>query len=268
VYWLGVAYRELVLVPGKQPLLLLFLGFLVTFLFIRLSVRMIRAGVSWWPGNINRGGVHIHHVVFGVGLMTVTGVASFAPIASTLFWRSVLAAGFGVGTALVLDEFALILHLKDVYWTEEGRRSVDAVLLGVALMGMLVLGAAPLGADDVAPGERVGRWDITVTVLFNALLVVITLAKGKVWTGLIGILAPMFAFFGAIRLARPSSPWARRFYRPGSRKLRRAQRRDSRWHGRATRARRWLGDTVAGKPSLSRPVLNTDPENPSPRPEA
>src|SRR4029434_9613284 len=109
----------------------------------------------------------------GVGLMTVAGAASFAPMSSALLWRSVLAAAFGVGTALVLDEFALILHLKDVYWTEEGRRSVDAVLLGVALMGMLVLGAPPLGADDVAPGERVGRWHITVTVLFNALLVLI-----------------------------------------------------------------------------------------------
>jgi hypothetical protein len=266
VHWVEVAYRELVLAPGKQPLLLLFLGFIVAFLFIRLSVRMIRAGVSWWPGNINRGGLHIHHVVFGVGLMTVTGVASFAPMSSTLFWRSLLAAGFGVGAALVLDEFALILHLKDVYWTEEGRRSVDAVLLGAALMGMLVLGAVPLGADDAAPGERVGRWDITLTVVFNALLVLITLAKGKVWTGLIGILAPVFAFFGAVRLARPSSPWARRFYRPGSRKLRRALRRELRWHSRATRARRWLGDTVAGKPHLARAVLNTDPESPGPEP--
>jgi hypothetical protein len=70
VHWLEDRYRDLILATGKQPLLLLFLGFLVTFLFIRLSVRMIRAGVSWWPGNINRGGLHIHHVVFGVALMT------------------------------------------------------------------------------------------------------------------------------------------------------------------------------------------------------
>jgi hypothetical protein len=180
----------------------------------------------------------------------------------------VLAASFGVGTALVLDEFALILHLEDVYWTEEGRRSVDAVLLGAALMGMLVLGAVPLGADDAAPGQRVSRWDVTVTVLVNAVLVLVTLAKGKVWTGLIGILAPVFAFVGAVRLARPSSPWARRFYRSGSRKQRRAQRRDLRWHGRVTRARRWLGDTVAGKPHLSRRVLNTDAADTSPRTKA
>ena len=169
---------------------MLFIGFILAFLSIRLSVRMIRAGVSWWPGNINRGGVHIHHVVFGIALMTVCGVASFAPFSSTLTWRSAFAAGFGVGTALVLDEFALVLHLQDVYWTEQGRRSVDAVFLGVALMGMLVLGAAPLGIDDIAPGERASRWDITATVLLNALLVIITLAKGKVWTGLIGVLAP------------------------------------------------------------------------------
>jgi lysyl-tRNA synthetase class II len=62
--------------------------------------------------------------------------------------------------------------------------------------------------------------------------------------------------------------WARRFYRPGSRKLRRAQRRDLKWHGRANRARRWLGDTVAGRPHLSRAVLKTDPKSTSARPEA
>jgi lysyl-tRNA synthetase class 2 len=68
----------------------------------------------------------------------------------------------------------------------------------------------------------------------------------------------MFAFIGAVRLARPSSPWARRFYRPGSRKLRRAHRRDLRWHGRASRARRWLADAVAGRPHLS-PAVPEDP---------
>jgi hypothetical protein len=263
MHWLQDLYRDHILAPGKQPLLLLFLGFLITFLFIRLSVRMIRAGVSWWPGNINRGGLHIHHVVFGVALMTAAGVASFAPFSATLFWRSLFAAGFGIGTALVLDEFALILHLKDVYWTEEGRRSVDAVFLGVALTGLLVLGASPLGVDDIAPGERASRWDITASMLINALLVIVTLVKGKVWTGLIGILAPMFAFFGAVRLARPSSPWARRFYRAGSRKTRRALRRESRWHGRATRARRWLGDGVAGKPDQ---VHTANPADPGPKP--
>jgi hypothetical protein len=266
VGWLEVGYRDHILAPGKQPLLLLFIGFIVAFLSIRLSVRMIRAGVSWWPGNINRGGVHIHHVVFGVALMTVCGVASFAPFSSTLTWRSAFAVGFGIGTALVLDEFALVLHLQDVYWTEEGRRSVDAVFLGVALMGMLVLGAAPLGIDDIDPDARASRWDITATVVLNAMLVIITLAKGKVWTGLIGILAPVFAFGGAVRLARPSSPWARRFYRPGSRKLRRAMRRERRWHGRVTRARRRLADGVAGKPDLAGLALTSDQEPTEPRP--
>lgn len=90
--WLQTLYRDHVLAPGKQPLALLFLGFILTFLAIRLSVRMIRAGVSWWPGNINRGGLHIHHVVFGIALMTVAGVASFAPFSSPLLWRSATAA--------------------------------------------------------------------------------------------------------------------------------------------------------------------------------
>ena len=56
----------------------LFLAFVVTFLFIRLSVRMIRAGVRWWPGNVKPGGLHVHHVVFGIVFMLVAGAGGFS----------------------------------------------------------------------------------------------------------------------------------------------------------------------------------------------
>ena len=73
---------------------------------------MIRAGVSWWPGNVAPGGLHIHHVMFGLIIMMISGfcliaVADFhTPVANI-----VIASLFGIGTALVLDEFALVLHL-------------------------------------------------------------------------------------------------------------------------------------------------------------
>ncbi len=51
---------------------------------------------------------------------------------------------FGIGAALVLDEFALILHLQDVYWAEDGRTSVDAVFVAIAVAGLLILGFNPL----------------------------------------------------------------------------------------------------------------------------
>jgi len=241
-------YHRHILEPGKQPLVLLFLSFIVAFLFIRLSVRMIRAEVSWWPGNVQPGGLHIHHVVFGTALLIVTGVVSFAPLAQSLLWQSVLGAGFGIGAALVLDEFALILHLQDVYWTAEGRTSVDAVFVGVALTGLLLLGAAPFGVNNLSASEEGGGWAVTVSVLLNAVFVVITFAKGKVWTGLVGLLVPVFALVGTIRAARPSSLWARRFYGTDTYRMHRALHREAGFRRRVTRARTALSDAVAGKP--------------------
>ena len=67
-------------------------------------------------------------------------------------WRAICAAFFGLGTALVLDEFALILHLDDVYWAEEGRLSVDAVAIATGISGLLLLGGVPL-LDDLTSFE-------------------------------------------------------------------------------------------------------------------
>ena len=103
-------FRSQILDPGKLGLFLLLTAFVVSFLFIRLSVRMIRAGVSWWPGNFSTDGLYIHHVVFGLVFMLVGGVLAFAPVGWASPWWETMAALFGIGAALVLDEFALILH--------------------------------------------------------------------------------------------------------------------------------------------------------------
>src|ERR1700742_5298334 len=146
-------FQESVLAAGKLRLFCFFVAFIATFLFIRFSVRMIRAQVRWWPGNVTPGGTHIHHVVFGVVLMLVGGVAGLSISDDVVGWRAVVAGLFGIGSALVLDEFALILHLSDVYWAQQGRLSVDAVFVAVALTGLLVLGLRPSFVDDiVAPG--------------------------------------------------------------------------------------------------------------------
>src|SRR5205807_380573 len=147
---MGDWYRQEILDPGKQPLFLLLLGFLGAFLFIRFSVRMIRAEVSWWPKNVTPGGLHIHHVVFGVVFMIISGIGLATPIGGRHPWADICGALFGIGTALVLDEFALILHLRDVYWSEEGRLSVDTVVLGAAACGLLLLGAVPFGVDQAS----------------------------------------------------------------------------------------------------------------------
>src|ERR1700742_4169290 len=99
-------FQESVLAAGKLRLFCFFVAFIATFLFIRFSVRMIRAQVRWWPGNVTPGGTHVHHVVFGVVLMLVGGVAGLSISDDVVSWRAMVAGLFGIGSALVLDEFA------------------------------------------------------------------------------------------------------------------------------------------------------------------
>ena len=71
-------FSTMIVETGRLPLFCFFVAFLVSFALIRLSVRMIRAQVSWWPGNVTRGDMHLHHMVFGVIFMVVAGVAGLA----------------------------------------------------------------------------------------------------------------------------------------------------------------------------------------------
>jgi lysyl-tRNA synthetase class 2 len=251
-HWLSDAYRSRISDTGREPLFLLLLGLLGSFLAIRFSVRMIRRGVKWWPGNVKPGGLHIHHVVFGQAMMLIGGIGSFAarggPVA-----HDVLAVVFGMGCGLVLDEFALVLHLEDVYWTEEGRQSVDAVILAVSVVGLLLIGEAPLGG-------YVGGTSYEQYVVAAALVgfVVLCLLKGKVWTGLLGVMVPLLALVGALRLARPGSPWARWRYTSRPRRMARAERREDRIHRRAMRWKTALMDAVAGAPTPV-PAASADP---------
>ncbi|WP_441245384.1 hypothetical protein [Kitasatospora sp. McL0602] len=241
-------YRTHILDAHKQPLFLLLVGFICSFVCIRFSVRMIRAKVRWWPGNITPGGLHIHHMVFGLGFLLLGGIGVFATNGGHP-WIDWFGLAFGIGCGLVLDEFALILHLDDVYWSEQGRKSVDAVIFGILFTALLLTGYVPLG---VVPGQTssdgTGRWGLVAVISVNALASVVALIKGKLWTGLLGIMVPGLSWIGAVRLARPSSPWARWRYATRPRRRARAVRRERLLHGRADRARTWLFDLIAGAP--------------------
>ncbi|MEV0270192.1 hypothetical protein AB0H43_15540 [Hamadaea sp. NPDC050747] len=241
---------------GRLPLFCFFAGVVIGFAFIRISVRLIRAQVSWWPGNVTPGGLHIHHVVFGVIFMLVGGVAALAIPRGHTAALSVVAGLFGIGAALVLDEFALILHLDDVYWSEQGRTSVDAVFVAVAVSGMLLLGLRPIAIDEFLNAGSEGggwvNWAIALAgTLLNLALAAITLLKGKIWTGLVGLFVPILLYVGAIRLARPGSPWARWRYlkdTPRARgKLAKAQWRERRIRRPLIRAKIWLQELLAGR---------------------
>lgn len=229
--------------PSQRAGAVALAAFVLSFLFIRASTRLMRSPrVPWWPGSIKTSGVHVHHLVFGIALMIVAGFLGLAtdPVSP---WPEVLAAAFGIGVGLTVDEFALWLYLEDVYWTKEGRSSVDVAIVCGAL-GMLAIVLD--GPFDTEGPKGVVAAGIVVHLAWGA----VVLAKGKVRLAAIGFLLPAVYPFAAIRLARPNSPWARRFYRPGSRKLERAAARATRWD---TRRERWL-DTIGGTPHLERPT--------------
>jgi hypothetical protein len=244
-------FQQSVVDTGRLRLFCFFVSFIVAFLFIRVSVRMIRAQVKWWPGNVTPGGVHVHHVVFGLVFMCVGGVGGLAAQDTRSGWAAAAAALLGVGVALVLDEFALVLHLEDVYWSEEGRLSVEVVFIAAALCGLALLGWVPLGATP-SSGAGHSRFEavalIAVVLAINLAFTVICLLKGKIWFGVIGIYIGLLAFIGAVRLARPGSPWARRRYPDGSKKLTKAIAREERYGQRANRLMTRVQDAIAGRP--------------------
>jgi hypothetical protein len=226
------------------------IGFLVTFAVTRGITRRIRAKAAAaqtrppGPGrgglsDIYIGGVHVHHQVWGILLVLATGLLQFRYSPHSP-WAEVLAALFGTGAALTLDEFALWFNLDDVYWSKTGRQSIDAILLGGALGAVLLLQASPVGA--ASGSGRLAGWLYLVTVATNLATAGVCIVKGKLAAGLIGIVVPIVAIVGAIRLAKPSSIWARRY---SGAKLARAERR----FGPAYQLRRdRLRDLLGGRP--------------------
>ncbi|MBC9728657.1 hypothetical protein [Streptomyces sp. TRM68367] len=235
--------------PGKLPLLLALAAFILTFLITRVVTRLIRAGKGPF-GNVSSGGVHIHHVIPGVALTIVGG---FGAVASGRHGLSsaVCAVLFGMGAGLVLDEFALILHLDDVYWTEAGRKSVEVVVLTAALVGLVLAGFAPFGVNEVTQDEEQSRASVLLNVGANFLFALIALSKGKTRIAIFGVIVPLIALFGAVRLARPGSPWAKRFYRRRPRARARATLRAYRHDRRWARPLRGLQDWIGGRPDAA-----------------
>jgi hypothetical protein len=226
-----------------RPMMWMFIAILATFVITRTVTRLIRSGSGAGAGlgNVKLAGVHIHHQVFGILLIIGTGIVlvSATPQGAAL---DAAAAVFGVGVSLTLDEFALWLHLEDVYWTKDGRKSVDAIFCALAVTGALVGGASFLSG-------RIGTtiwWSSVAILAVDLVLSVICLLKGKITTGIIGTVIGFVAIVGALRLAKPGSWWATRRYASRPRRAARAARRYGlRYQQRWNRLR----DLVGGAPS-------------------
>jgi lysyl-tRNA synthetase class 2 len=247
------AIGEHLLGESRATLAAFMLGLLLTFLGVRINTRLIRAKVSWWFHDIESDdGVHVHHMVIGVVLMIATGILFFALLPKGL-WLQLIALVFGAGVALTLDEFALILRLQDVYWRNEGRLSVDAVIVALTVATLLFLGYRPLigspaGADDLS--GVVAYVLLTLIIVINAFFAVMCLLKGKMWMGLFALFIPFLGLVGMVRVARPTSPWARWRYRANPRKTAKAERREQRFDATVRAWKTAFFDLIAGKPHL------------------
>jgi hypothetical protein len=194
----------------RQALFVVLVAFLASFGFIRISARMIRSPrFSWWPGSVvSDSGVHLHHLVWGICLMMAGGALGFAFFDASP-GREVCAGIFGVGAGLTIDEFALWVYLDDVYWAKEGRSSIDAAVIAAVAMLLILFGARPFEIG----GSNAGKVITTVGVAAIVIVVsAISFGKYRLLHGAIGLFILPVAIYGAVRLGKPNSTWAKRFY--------------------------------------------------------
>src|SRR5579871_1034802 len=137
-------YREHFAQRHRERQLVAAVAFFLSFAIVRLLTHSIRAGRGPFH-NIEAGGLHIHHLVWGILLLLIVGYGWLLQIGTDVRSQSrwpgrIMSLLYGVGAALTLDEFALWLNLQDVYWERQGRVSIDAVLLFGALLVIGLLG--------------------------------------------------------------------------------------------------------------------------------
>jgi hypothetical protein len=238
-----------VIAAGKLPLMLCFLAFVVTFLLTRTITRTIRDGRGPFRNQVTASGTHTHHSVPGIILLIIgafTGVGG----PGSLGWQSFAALAVGIGTSLVLDEFADPASAGRLL-ERRGPALVEAVSLTAACLGLALVGFSPFGVQDVDGIELSLRLTATGILIGDCVLSLIYVLKGKYRTALFGLFLPPVGVIGALRLARPSSIWAR--YRYRGRRLEHATRRatdfDRRWAPLQTDWENFLG----GNPSQPNP---------------
>jgi hypothetical protein len=133
----SVAVSGYAAAPRSETVLFnLLAGFLGAFALVRLSTWGIRD--RWWPfENVSVGGRHIHHFVPGILIAFASGTAALITESDTLEDR--LAIPMGVGMGLTFDEAALLLDLRDVYWTREGLLSIQLSFGATAILSIAIL---------------------------------------------------------------------------------------------------------------------------------
>lgn len=247
--WLSSWWQHDVVDGYKGPLLLSFVAFVVTFLTTRTITRLIRAGKGPFH-NVSAGGVHMHHSTPGI-ILLIAGAFTAVGCPPLSVWVYLAALLVGVGASLVLDEFAMIFRLQDVYWTQEGQLSVNIVTLAGACVGLAAVGVSPIHTDELPAGVATLRYTAVVALLLHFLVVAVVALKGKYPTALIGLFVSPVAWVAAVRLARPTSPWAR--WRYDDQKVARARARTADFDKRWAPVRRHWDDLIGGTPTQPDP---------------
>ena len=140
-------YEEHFSFSRKERLFLSSVSFFVTFVSIRAIVYAIHIGEGGPFHFVIVRGTHVHHLVAGILLLLIVGYLWLVQIdvgeTPWARWLSrITAIIYGIGAALTLDEFALWLDLEDVYWTPQGRLSIDAVILFGAVLSIGLWGGS------------------------------------------------------------------------------------------------------------------------------
>lgn len=208
---IGSLFDRAIVDTDRLAPFLFFVALLATFAFIRTSTHMIRAQVSWWPGNVSVGGTHVHHLVWGILALLVFGYLGVV-VQPQSPWHEIVTVLFGIGAGLTLDEFALWLELEDVYWEAEGRKSIDAMIVAGCLAGLALVGFSAWVevADDVERGVFAA---VGAAGGLGIALALVNAAKAKFGWALASLAIPPSGIVPALRLAKPGSLWARAVYR-------------------------------------------------------
>ena len=141
--------------PGRRSAVIAWASFAVTFGLVRALTHWIRGGHGPAGGGMSFGGRHFHHYNLGIGLLA--GIGAIAIRGQERHRRHPgVAAAYGVGTALIADEAALLIDLQDVYWAKQGRTSVDLAVGVIAVGGLAITGSSflPVAVREIRGHQR------------------------------------------------------------------------------------------------------------------
>ena len=221
---IGSLYDRAIVDTGRQPEFLFFVSFLVTFGFIRTSAHMIRAQVSWWPGNVEVGGTHIHHLVWGILLLMITGYVGVVDRPAVALARDRRGPVRDRHRADPRRVRALAQPQGRLLVASRAGSSIDAVIVAATITGMVLVGFTAW-VDVATEVEDAVFAFVGAFGVLAILVALVNLAKEKFGVALVGLFISPVGLVGAFRLGQAALPVGARFYR--ERKTRRGRGRGS-----------------------------------------